>query len=56
MAKDKRDSHTDDWVDEDEERRFKEERAMVRRRLKQEKDDARRNREAPEGDRKKPRP
>jgi len=38
MAKDKRDhNQTRDWVDEDEERRFKEEREMVRRKLRKEK-------------------
>jgi hypothetical protein len=54
MAKDKRDGSTRDWVDDDEERRFKEERSMVRDKLRQEKY-ARRDSEKTETTRPKPR-
>jgi hypothetical protein len=43
--KDRKDKDTQDWVDADEERRFKEARAMVRRKLRQEKLDARKDSE-----------
>ena len=54
MAKDKRDGSTRDRVDDDEERRFKEERSMVRDKLRQEKY-ARRDSEKTETTRPKPR-
>ena len=54
MAKDKRDGSTRDWADDDEERRFKEERSMVRDKLRQEKYE-RRNSEKTETTRPKPR-
>jgi hypothetical protein len=52
--KDKRDKNTRDWVDDDEERRFKEERKMVRDKLRQEKSERQGRKEAP-ADRPKPR-
>lgn len=56
MAKDRRDDTTRDWVDEDDERRFKEEREMVRRKLRQEKFHEKHDSETPPPDRTRTRP
>lgn len=53
--KDKKDANTRDWVDEDDERRFKEEREMVRRKLRKDKERARNDLEEAPKDRPKPR-
>jgi hypothetical protein len=52
--KDKRDRDTRDWVDEDEERRFKEQRAMIRRKLRKDKFHERQDSTAPAPNRRKP--
>jgi hypothetical protein len=56
MAKHKHDTDTRDWVDEDEDRRAREERDHARRQLRKEKLNERKNSEAPAQDRRGIRP
>jgi hypothetical protein len=51
MAKHKHDNDTRDWIDEDEDRRAREERDHARRQLRKEKLNERKNSEAPTEDR-----